>query len=168
MSVVADILKSYRSPKAVALARLERATEPAALATLIAGCLILFIAQWPRLGRAAHFDPSIPLDARISGAIMGIMFVLPLFMYVLAGLVFLLFRLIKIETTGLFVRTALFWSLLAGAPLWLMHGFFSGYLGSSGLVSAMGLVLLAAYLFVLVGCLRTAVVEDVERQTGDA
>jgi hypothetical protein len=72
MPVSTDILESYVRPRQVFRRKLDGGTdEGRALATLIGACLLIFVAQWPGLARAAHADPAIPLDARMGGALMG-------------------------------------------------------------------------------------------------
>ena len=60
--------------------------EGRALATLIGACLLIFVAQWPGLARAAYVDPAIPLDARMGGALLGTLFLLPPIAYAVAAL----------------------------------------------------------------------------------
>ena len=52
-----DILRSYRTPRRVLRERIgTKAREDRAFATLMAGCVLTFVAQWPRLSREAFFD----------------------------------------------------------------------------------------------------------------
>ena len=57
MPVTTDIAASYRGPRRVMRRLLSLGeNEGRALATLVAGCVITFIGQWPRLARQAHLD----------------------------------------------------------------------------------------------------------------
>ena len=157
MSVVQDIFRSYRTPGAVYLERLPGVTEANAFAILVGATLIIFASQWPRIARDAHFDPSIPFDARIGGAILGIVFVYPLVAYVFAGLLWMALRLVGKGVSGVAVRLALFWSLLAATPFWLAHGFLAGFLGQGAIVDIVGIAVIVAFVFVLVGALRALI-----------
>ena len=79
MSVTSDILRSWHSPRLVMRARLSQGVrEDRALAVLFCACLMMFIAQWPGLARAAQGAPDVPLQARLGGALLATMFLLPL------------------------------------------------------------------------------------------
>lgn len=162
MSLVADILRSYRAPRRVVEDRLPFATEGSALGTLMVACALIFVSQWPGLARAAHFDPTVPLDARLGGALFGLMFVLPLLAYGLAGGIWVLVRMASGPISGLSVRFALFWALFAASPLWLLYGLASGFDGKSVATEALGLVALLAFLAILVGGLRAVGAQSAE------
>ena len=130
MSVTNDIARTYRAPRAVLRNRIAAgATEGRALAILMAGCLLMFVAQWPGLSRAAYADPSIPVEARIGGALMAWLFVMPLVFYIIAALTHVIARLFGGTASWLEARMALFWALLAAAPLWLLTGLVAGFVG---------------------------------------
>ena len=154
MSVVADIWLSYRKPDQVGRERLARTSEASALACLMGAVLLIFIAQWPRLGREAHFDPSVPFDARLGAALLGIVFILPLVAYVFSGVLWLVQRAFGFGLTGLQVRAALFWTFLAVTPLWLVHGFLSGFVSGSVVVDVVGFATLVAFVAILVAGMR--------------
>ena len=87
MPVSTDILESYVRPRQVFRRKLEGGThEGRALATLIGACLLIFVAQWPGQAREAHINPAIPLDARMGGALLGTLFLLPPIAYAVAAL----------------------------------------------------------------------------------
>ncbi len=136
MSVVARMARMWIAPRKVADAVMAlRPTEPQALATLLAGCALFFVAQWPIHARAAHLDPSVPLDARLGGALMATMFILPLLAYALAGLVQGVMWLGKRRPDGLQLRMALFWAILAVAPAMMLAGLVQGFLGEGAALS---------------------------------
>ena len=67
MTITTDILRSWRHPRAVIREKLRAGDrEDRALAVLMGASLLLFVAQWPGLSRAAFQDPSVPLDARFA------------------------------------------------------------------------------------------------------
>ena len=112
MSVANDIARTYRTPRTVLRRRVSTgATEGRALAILLAGCLLMFVAQWPGLSRAAFEDPSIPVEARIGGALIAWLFMMPLVFYILAALSHLAARMFSGQATWLESRMALFWAL---------------------------------------------------------
>jgi hypothetical protein len=155
------ILASWRSPrKAVRSLLANGPREDRALAILIAACVVMFVAQWPALSRAAHLDPDIPLQARMSGALMATLFIVPLLAYLLAGLSHLVARLMGGRGTWYTARLALFWSLLAIAPLTLVQGLVMGFIGQGALATLTGLATLGGFLFQWVNAL--IVTESVE------
>lgn len=162
MSITLRILKSWRAPRQVMRAMLAAGPrEDRALATLMAACVVLFIAQWPALSRAAHFDPAIPLEARMSGALMATLFIVPLLAYGLAALTRLVARVMGGRGTWYSTRLALFWSLLAIAPLVLLQGLVIGFIGPGPAATLVGLVVLAGFLFQWVNALIVAESQDI-------
>lgn len=148
MAVTRQILASWRRPRAVMRGLLAGGVrEDRALVTLMAACALIFVAQWPRLARAAHLDPSIPLDARLGGALVGTVFLLPLVAYGLAAVSHLVARLLGGRGTGYGARLALFWSLLVVTPAMLLHGLVAGMVGPGPATTGLGLLVLAGFLF---------------------
>lgn len=147
MSVTRDIVDSYRAPRRV-LRRLMDGpeNEARALIYLVLGCGLIFIAQWPRLSREAFFDPSIPLEARIGGALLGWIFIAPLALYLIAGTTHLVASIFRLKSTGYRARLALFWAVLAASPLWLLYGLASGFLGQGGQLTLLGFPAFAAFI----------------------
>ena len=148
MSIVLDILRTYRAPRAVLTRRMSGPPrEDRALACLMAACGLIFVAQWPRLSREAVLDPSIALDARLAGALFAWLMVMPLVLYGLGLLVLLLARGLGRRLTGFQVRMALFWSLLATVPLWLLAGLAAGFAPGPAfpLLSTLALGLVAVF-----------------------
>ena len=130
MAVSGEIVRSWRGPGAAVRRQLAAGIgEARALACLTAACFLIFVAQWPRLSREAHLSPEVPLDARIAAAAFALIFVAPLFFYGLAALSHLLARAFGGQGTWFTARVALFWSLLAAAPLFLFQGLVAGFVG---------------------------------------
>ncbi|MFY0595803.1 MAG: YIP1 family protein [Cognatishimia sp.] len=145
MSVTRDILATYRKPKSVALRRqADGPREDRALAVLMSACIVIFVAQWPRLSREAHLAETdiMPL---IGGALMGWVFMAPLFFYALAFVSQIILKALG-GTTGYKARMALFWALLAGSPLALFNGLVAGFIGQGLLNNVFGFLWLAAML----------------------
>ncbi|MEZ5913218.1 MAG: YIP1 family protein [Paracoccaceae bacterium] len=143
MSVVRAVFKSWVAPRVVMRGWLAGgAREDRALAVLMAAALLLFVAQWPSLARQAHLDPSVPLAARLAGAGLACLFILPLLAYAIAGLTRLLARGFRGRGSGFGARMALFWSLLAVSPAMLLQGLVGGFLGQG---PALALVWVAVF-----------------------
>lgn len=130
MAVTTEMLRSWRAPRLAIRRQLAAgAGEPRALAYLMVACTLIFVAQWPRLAREAELDPSVPLEARLGAALLGWVFLAPLFFYGLAALSHLLARVFGGQGTWFGARLALFWSLLVSVPLWLLSGLTAGFFG---------------------------------------
>ncbi|MEM1235040.1 MAG: YIP1 family protein [Pseudomonadota bacterium] len=168
MSVTRDIVKTYRTPRAVLRRHLDGPkNEGRVLAYLMLGCLLIFVAQWPRLSREAYLDPSVPLDARIGGALMGWIFIAPIFFYFIAWISHGLTRVFGGKGSSYGARVALFWALLAVSPLWLLHGLASGFLGGGPQLALLGLPLLALFVvFWFVGLREAATEQSLEGKGG--
>jgi hypothetical protein len=157
MPITTDIVESYRRPRAVLRRRMDAPeNEGRALAILLAACLLIFVSQWPGLARAAHFDPSVPLDARMAGALMATLFLLPLLAYGLAAISHLLARAMGGRGTGYGARIALFWSLLAVTPLMLLQGLVQGFIGPGPALTSVGILVGAAFLALWISALIEA------------
>ncbi len=129
MPVAADIVATYRGPRRVMRRLLDMGTrEDRALAVLMAGCVIVFIGQWPRLAREAHLTEQ-ELNPLLGGAMMAWIFIAPLMLYAIALISHLIARALGGQGTGFGARMALFWSFLAASPLHLLHGLVAGFVG---------------------------------------
>lgn len=145
MGLATDIARTYRAPRAVIRHRLgmgER--EGAALATLMLGCGLIFVSQWPRLSRVA-FETGQELNMLLGGALLGWLFMMPLVFYALAFLAGLALRLGGAHPSGFAVRMATFWALVAAAPMWLLWGLTAGFVGPGAAMTLTGGVALAAF-----------------------
>lgn len=160
MAVSSDILRSYVAPGRVMRAILARHPgEERALAFLAGACVLIFVAQWPRLARQAHYDDAVPLQALIMGALMGWIFIAPLLFYALAGVAGLAARAFGLAISGPRMRLTLFWSLLVASPLWLLHGALTGFLGTGQITLVVGLAMLACFFLIWALNIRAALLE---------
>jgi len=160
MAVSADILRSYRAPRAVVRKLLGQGRrEERALAYLIGACLLIFVAQWPRLAREAHLSDEIPLMGLIAGALFAWFFLAPLLFYGIATLIHLVARLFGLNSSPYSARLVSFWSLLAVSPLWLFQGMLAGLTGPGVLTTLVGLGVLMAYVSMVAAGLREAALE---------
>jgi hypothetical protein len=148
MPVVSDIRAAWVRPDAFIARKLaDGVREDRALAVLMGACGLSFVAQWPALSRAAHLDPSVPLDARMGGALMGVLFLLPLFAYGVAAISHLAARVLGGRGTWFGARLALFWALLASSPLMLLMGLTAGFMGQGVAATALGVVVFGAFVY---------------------
>ena len=143
MALTQDILATYRGPRAVMRKHLSLGLrEDRALMFLAIACVLIFVAQWPRLRREAFLDDAVPFNALLGGALMGWLFIAPLVLYGIAALSHLIARALGGQGSWYSARLALFWSLLAASPLWLLNGLVAGFIGPGlqlGLTSAVAL-----------------------------
>lgn len=163
MALTTDLMRSLRQPRAVlrGLGGGER-REGRILMYLMLACFLIFVAQAPRLSRDAHLDPSVPLDARLAGALFAWIFVAPLLFYVLAGLLTLVLRLAA-PIPGFAVRLAVFWALLVASPLILLHGLVAGLIGPGAQSIAAAMPAMLAFVMVLIAGLRVGLESPFER-----
>ena len=129
MSITRDITATYKGPGRV-MARLLSygQREDRAIAYLMAGCVIVFIAQMPRLAREAHIEGS-DLNMLLGATMMAWVFIMPLVLYVIAAMSHILAKAFRGQGTFYSARLALFWALLASSPLVLLWGLGAGFIG---------------------------------------
>ncbi|MCW1955068.1 YIP1 family protein [uncultured Lentibacter sp.] len=129
MSVVMDILATYRGPAQV-LRRFAAAgqREDRAIAILMAGCAMVFVSDWPAAARQAHLGGQ-DIGLLLGGTLFAWLFVMPLVLYALAFLVWGGFRALRSKARPWALRLALFWALLAASPLMLLSGLVRGFIG---------------------------------------
>ena len=157
MSVFGDILASYRAPGRVIRRKLaDGVREDRALAMLMGALALMFLAEWPGLVREARLDPTVPLEARMSGALMGLIFLAPLIGYGIAALSHLIARQMGGQGSWFSARLALFWSMLAASPLMLAQGLVAGLIGPGATLNAIGIVVLAGFLWLWGGALKAS------------
>lgn len=157
MSITLNILATYRRPRAVLRGLLAQGRrEDRALMFLLAACGLMFVAQWPRLARAAELSEEVPLQGFLAGALFGWLFVAPLLFFALAATLHLGMRALRKNSSWFSARLVLFWSLLAIAPLLLLHGLLAGIVGPVPAVTAFGFVVALCFIYILVQGLREA------------
>lgn len=141
------VLESWWAPRRV-VRGLSAMPDRVQLVVLMLAMLITLIGQAPGLARAAQLDPTVPLDARIAGAAMGTIFMMPLLAYAVAGLTGLLSRLTPWKLSPQHARLALFWALLAAAPATLLAGMVAGLIGPSPALTLTRAVAGLGFLFI--------------------
>lgn len=145
MAVTRDILATYRGPGRV-LARLMAMgqREDRAIVTLMAGCFVVFIAQWPRLARKAYLE-DLELNMLLISTLFAWIFIMPLFLYAMAFVVHVIARSLGGRNIAYASRLALFWALLASSPVLLFHGLVAGFIGLSPALDAVGILWLLIF-----------------------
>ncbi|RYH03193.1 hypothetical protein EU805_05565 [Salipiger sp. IMCC34102] len=163
MAVTTDILASWRAPRRVMRARLaEGRGEERAIAYLLVFCLLVFVAQWPRLVRlSAGFDlpPSaeVPeLTRLMTYELFAWLMVWPLLFYAIAAASHLVARLLGGQGSFWSARMALFWSLLASVPLLLLYGLMAGFVGPGAGTQLVGALWVLGFLWIWLQSLREA------------
>ncbi|MGR3513816.1 MAG: YIP1 family protein [Paracoccaceae bacterium] len=161
MSIALDIVRTYRAPREVQARQMRagESSEGRALAVLMGACFLLFVAALPFLSRQAHLDPEKTFQDLMAGAFFAWLLMMPLVFYVFSLLVVLVMKLLKIKAPAHHVRMAIFWALLASAPMWLFSGLAAGFTGESpgaaiAAVAAVGSFCIFA-IFGLVAAVRT-------------
>ena len=133
----------------------EGVREDRAFVFLMVACGLIFVAQWPRLSREA-FVTGAELQPLMGGALMGWLLIAPLLCYALAALSHLAAMAVGGRGTWFGARLALFWSMLAVSPAWLLHGLTAGFVGPGPALSLVGAVLLTVFLWIWLNALLVA------------
>lgn len=156
MAVTTDIAATYRGPGRVMRRLLGMGQrEDRALAFLMAGCVLVFVAQLPRLAREAHVTGQ-ELNMLLGASLLAWVIIAPLLLYGIAGLSHLLARALGGQGGWYGARLALFWALLAAAPLLLLHGLVAGLIGPGPARDGIGLLWLGVFLWFWIAGLRQA------------
>ncbi|MDX1780021.1 MAG: YIP1 family protein [Thalassovita sp.] len=145
MSVTRDIVATYKGPGRVVARMVARGQrEDRALIILMVGCIMVFVAQWPRLARQAYLTGE-ELNMLLGGTLLAWLFIMPLLLYVMALVTHLGARLFGGKGTGYGARLALFWALLASSPVLLLHGLVAGFIGSGTALDGVGILWLTLF-----------------------
>ena len=156
MPVTSDIVATYRGPRRVIRRLLDMGQrEDRALVMLIAACVIVFVAQWPRLAREAHLAGE-ALNPLLGGALLAWVFIAPLLLYAVAFLSHAIARLFKGAGTAYGARLALFWAFLAASPLMLLNGLVAGFVGPGPGLQLVGAIWIVIFLWFWLSNLREA------------
>lgn len=156
MAVTRNITATYRNPGKVLRGMLSLGPrEDRALAYLMAGCVIVFIAQMPRLAREAHIEGT-ELNMLLGASLMAWVFIAPLMLYCLAAASHVVAKLFRGRGSYYGARLALFWALLAASPLMLLNGLVAGFIGPGLELQIVGFVWFLAFVWFWVGGLIAA------------
>ena len=146
MSMTRDLVRTWRGHRIVVREHLARGQSEAFVFTFLLVFLILaFVAQYPRLSRIALENADIPLAPQMLGLAYGLLLFLPL-AHGLAALSHLVARGLGLRGGSWFgARLALFWSLVACAPLILLQGLTVGIIGAGAQSLLVGVLALTAF-----------------------
>lgn len=140
MSVIGDIASSYRGPQKVIARHLAIGPrEDRALAILMAGCILFFVASWPQNARVAHLEAR-DITPLMGASLFALLFIAPLGLYLIAAIVSTVLGLFGWKGGAYASRISLFWALLASTPLLLVHGLVKGFLGVGIQEQILGLI----------------------------
>lgn len=156
MALTRDIAAMWRRPARV-WDRLIAAgrREDLALTHALVGGVLHFVAASPAAARQAHFDPTVPLEARLFWQGMLFVFLAPIILWALTMLLGGVARLFRRPVFGYRLRLVVFWSLLAAAPATLLMGLVAGLIGPGvELQLVAGLWILAFGAFTVIGLTR--------------
>ena len=129
MSVTRDMVRTWRQPRAV-MDRLLRMgqREDRALAFLMGGCFLNFLATWPYAVRIEELTGTSAKE-QITGSLFLWIFIAPLFFYGLSAVIHLVAKFVGGKGTFYTARLSLFWTLLATTPAALLYGLLRGFNG---------------------------------------
>lgn len=148
MSVIVDMMSSYSGPHKVVARHLAIGQrEDRALVYLLLGAVVVFVSQAPVQARLAHFDNTVPLEARLYWSGLFWIFMVPLAMYPLAALSRIIAGAFGHSVTWFGARMALFWAILASTPILLLQGMASGLVHKGPLPSILLLMWLLVFLW---------------------
>ncbi|MBD3663282.1 YIP1 family protein [Sulfitobacter sp. TSTF-M16] len=147
MAATSDIVATYRGPGRVVrriLGQGER--EDRALIYLMIGCLMVFVAQMPRLAREAHvMETDLPM--MLGATLLAWLFIAPLIFYAIGLVSHLIARAFGRKQSAFGARLALFWALLASSPLMLLWGLTAGFIGPGIEMSGVGLLWMIVFIW---------------------
>lgn len=157
MSVIGDMVATYGGPRKVVSRHLAIGQrEDRALVFLLLGSVMIFVSQAPFQARLAHFDDTVPLEARLYWSGLFWIFIVPLAMYPLAAISRFLARAFGVSVSWFGARMALFWALLASTPLLLLQGLAAGLLLTPLVPSALLFVWFLVFIWFWISGLRQA------------
>lgn len=147
MSALTDIAATYRGPGRVVRRLLDQGQrEDRALAILMGACALVFVSQWPKLSRDAYLSGA-ELNPMLGGSLLAWVIIMPLVLYLIAALAHICARLVGGKGSFYGARLALFWALLAAAPLLLLHGLVAGFVGPGPQLMVVGVIWCAVFLW---------------------
>lgn len=156
MSVVKGILATYRNPKRVMAQLLQDgAREDRALAYLMIGCFVMFIARFPVLSRQAHLSGE-EFSSLAGGAFVGGVFLAPLVFYGIAAISHMVAQAMGGAGSWLTARVALFWSVLVISPLTLLKGLIDGFIGKGPALTLVTIIIGIVFVTIWIKSLRVA------------
>lgn len=156
MTVTTDMVATWRRPRGILRQHLGRGqSEPFAFSLLLVFLALAFIGQWPVAAREAFLANEPSALPRIMARALAVLATIP-FWYLLAALSRLVARALGGQGTWYGARIALFWALATVGPLMLLQGMVAGMIGPGPALSAVTLVVGAAFLWLWATLLHEA------------
>jgi hypothetical protein len=122
--------------------------EDRALIFLMVSCMLIFVAQWPRLSREAFYNPEIPLQALLGATLLAWVFMAPILLYGVGALSHIVARIFGGKGSWFSARLALFWTLLSVSPAFLFYGMIAGFIGPGPAQTYVGAGLVLAFVVI--------------------
>lgn len=152
MGASGEILRSWHAPRKVVRSLLAAPRrEGRVLSFLIIGCLLIFVAQGPRLMREvmATADPEAQnLLMRMTYEMFAWLILWPLVFYGIAALIHGVLRLMGGRGLAYDTRLALFWAVLAAAPGALLYGLVMGLIGPGAQAAITGAIWVGGFIWI--------------------
>lgn len=146
MSVLADIVQSWRGPSKVLRRHLQRGkSEAFAFTFLVVFLLICLVAQWPEAARVTVLNPEIPVVAQLLPRALALLATIPVW-YALAALGKLAVQGLGRPVSWYAARVALFWALVSVTPLVLLMGLIAGMIGPGRQMAVIGGITFALFM----------------------
>ncbi|CUH39598.1 hypothetical protein JSE7799_02325 [Jannaschia seosinensis] len=156
MSVSRDIPRAWIRPRRVMAEHIARGTgDSEAFIFLMAGCLMVFVSRLPALSRDA-FLTGADFMVAMGGALMALVFLLPLVMLAVAYLAHLVAKALRAPGRAEGARVATSWALLAASPAMLLNGLTEGFIGAGSALDLVGLFALGGFIWIWVNSLYVA------------
>ncbi len=147
MALTQDIIATYRGPKRVVSHFLAQGrNEVRALLFLLIAGVLMFVASAPFQAREAQLYPDdVPLAARMYWSAFLYVFMMPIFVYLFAVVIWGLARVARRQVTGYEIRFTLIWALLASTPVMLLMGLTAGFIGTGIQLQLVGYLWVAVF-----------------------
>jgi hypothetical protein len=148
VALTTDILRTWADPRREVRRLLaDGPREDRAVVWLLLACVLIFVAQMPRLRREATLAPDGPsFEALMAGAFFGWVLAAPVLLYAVAAASHVVARVLGGRGGWFGARVALFWSLLAISPALLANGLVAGLAGPGLLLTLTGAAVGLAFL----------------------
>jgi hypothetical protein len=151
MALTQNIAATYRGPGRVVRRLLDLGPrEDRALAYLMGACMLIFVAQLPRLAREAHLTGQ-ELDILMGASLLAWVFIAPLLFYAIAFIARGIGRVFGGRGSAYGARIALFWALFASSPLMLLYGLVAGFIGPGIEQDIVGVIWLGVFFWFWIG-----------------
>lgn len=146
MALTQDIMATYKGPgRVVARFLAQGRNEVRALLFLLIAGVLMFVASAPYQAREAQLDPDVPLAARMYWSAFLYVFMMPIFVYLFAVVIWGLARIARRQVTGFEIRFTLIWALLASTPVLLLMGLTAGFIGTGLQLQIVGYIWIAVF-----------------------